>query len=46
MRKWTKLLRKLINNLRFLNFLKKAETDKKNEETDLKFKETDQQNEI
>ena len=42
MRKWTKILRKPINNLRFLKFLKKAETDQKYEETDLKFEETDQ----
>ena len=32
--------------IRFLKFLKKAETDQKYEETDLKFEETDQQNEI
>ena len=32
--------------MRFLKFLKKAETDEKYEETDLKFEETDQQNEI
>ena len=32
--------------MRFLKFLKKAETDLKYEETDLKFEETDQQNEI
>ena len=32
--------------MRFLKFLKKAETDKKNEETDLKCEETNQQNEI
>ena len=32
--------------MRFLKFLKKAETDQKNEETNLKFEETDQQNEI
>ena len=31
--------------MRFLKFLKKAETDQKYEETDLKFEETDQQNE-
>ena len=29
--------------MRFLKFLKKAETDQKYEETDLKFEETDQQ---
>jgi len=34
-----------MNKLRFLKFLKKAETDQKYEETDLKFEETDQQNE-
>ena len=32
--------------MRFLNFLKKAETDQKYEETDLIFEETNQQNEI
>ena len=32
--------------MRFLKFLKKAETDQKYEETNLKFEETDQQNEI
>ena len=32
--------------MRFLNFLKKAETDQKYAETDQKFEETDQQNEI
>jgi len=32
--------------MRFLKFLKKVETYKKYEETDLKFEETDQQNEI
>ena len=32
--------------MRFIKFLKKAETDQKYEETDLKFEETDQQNEI
>ena len=32
---------KPINKLRFLNFLKKAETDQKYEETDQKFEETD-----
>ena len=32
--------------MRFLKFLKNAETDQKYEETDLKFEETDQQNEI
>ena len=37
---------KPINKLRFLKFLKKAETDLKYEETDLKFEETDQQIEI
>ena len=31
--------------MRFLKFLKKAETDQKYEETNLKFEETDQQNE-
>ena len=35
-----------MNKLRFLKFLKKAETDQKYEEMDLKFEETDQQNEI
>ena len=34
---------KPINKLRFLKFLKKAETDQKYEESDLKFEETDQQ---
>ena len=38
----TRIQRKLINTLRFLNFLKKGETDQKYEETDLKFSETDQ----
>jgi len=46
MSKWTKNLRKPINKMRFLKFLKKAEMDQKYEETDLKFEETDQQNEI
>ena len=46
MRKRTKILRKPINNLRFLKFLKKAETDQKYEETDLKLEEPDQQIEI
>ena len=32
--------------MRFLTFLKKAETDQKYEETALKFEETDQQIEI
>ena len=32
--------------MRFLKFLKKAETDQKYAETDQKFEETDQQNEI
>ena len=32
--------------MRFLKWLKKAETDQKYEETNLKFEETDQQNEI
>ena len=36
-----KNLRKPINKLRFLKFLKKAETDQKYEEMDLKFEETD-----
>ena len=36
MRKLIKNLRKPINKLRFLKFLKKAETDQKYEETDLK----------
>ena len=31
--------------MRFLKFLKNAETDRNYEETDLKFEETDQQNE-
>ena len=35
-------LRKLINKLRDLKFLEKAETDQKYEESDLKFEETDQ----
>ena len=39
-------MRKPINKLRFLKFLKKAETDQKYEETDLKFEETVQQIEI
>ena len=34
-----------MNKLRFLKFLKKAETDQIYEETDLKFEEADQQNE-
>ena len=46
MRKRTKNLRKPINKLRFLEFLKKVETDKKKAETDKKFEETDQQIEI
>ena len=46
MRKRTKNLRKPINKLRFLKFLKKAETDLKKAETDQKFEETDQQNKI
>ena len=33
---------KPINKLRFLNFLKKAETDQKKVETDQKFEETNQ----
>ena len=46
MRKRPKNLRKPINKLRLLKFLKKAEMqDKKFQETDLKFEETDQQNE-
>ena len=44
MRKRTKILRKPINKIRFLKFLKKAETDQKYEEKDLNFEETDQQN--
>ena len=39
-------MRKPINNLRFLKFLKKAETNQKYKETDLKFEETYEQNEI
>ena len=39
-------MRKLINALRFLKFLKKAETYQKYQETDLKFEEIDQQTEI
>ena len=35
-------MRKPINKLRFLKFLKKAETDQKKAETDQKFEETDQ----
>ena len=46
MRKRTKNLRKPINKLRFLKFLKKAETDQKKAETDQKFEETDQKIEI
>ena len=38
-RLWPINLRKLINNLRDLKFLEKAETDQKYEETDLKFEE-------
>ena len=41
MRKQTKNLRKPINKLRFLKFLKKAEPDQKYEETDQKSEETD-----
>ena len=40
MRKLIENLRKPINKLRFLKFLKKAETDQKYEETDQKFEET------
>ena len=36
----TRTQRKPINKLRFLKFLKKAETDQKYEETDQKFEET------
>ena len=40
-------MRKPINKLRVLKFLKKAEKNqKKNEETDQKFEETDQQIEV
>jgi len=35
-------LKKPINKLRFLKFLKKAETDQKYEEMDQKYEETDQ----
>ena len=36
-------MRKPINKLRFLKFLKKAEMEQKYEETDLKIEETAQQ---
>ena len=39
-------MRKPINKMTILKFLKKAETDKKYEETGLKFEENDQQIEI
>ena len=39
-------MRKPINKMWFLKFLKKTETDQKYEETDLKFEETNQQIEI
>ena len=39
---WGNELRKPINKLRFLKFLKKAETNQKYKETDLIFQETDQ----
>ena len=42
MRKRIKNFRKLINKMRFLKFLKNAETDLKYAETDQKYAETDQ----